>query len=71
MTQVFILSYLIRGGELATELVLMGLANGSMVLIMYGYKAWIVLFHSELNDVRVFKKQLFEMASREVAESTT
>ncbi|XP_066915306.1 G-protein coupled receptor family C group 6 member A-like [Clytia hemisphaerica] len=71
VTQVFILSYLIRGGELATELVLMGLANSSMVLIMYGYKARIVLFHPELNDARIFKKQLFEMASREIAESTT
>ena len=65
-TQVFLLSFLVNNGEegIETDHILVGLANFSMVIIMYGYKAKMVLFQPKQTKAKV-------ITSAELLESTT
>ena len=61
-TKVFLMSYLMAGdmGSLS-ETLLMGFANISMILIMYGYKLVIIVFYPNLNNATVLRRQLMEL----------
>ena len=65
-TEVFLLSYLIAGGDsIASEVILMECANISMVFIMFGNKLFIIVFHPELNKKSILDRQLIQMSTSE------